>query len=176
MALIQKAQDEREEAPEQEAPDQPEEQAEQPPAKPEPKGAALPDKVTQVFQRLLLAAMKLIYADRNVTGQMVEMVKSAPDPVTGIVNATKAVVGQVAARAKGINPEVVQRIAGPVATLITELAVRAGVAQESPELVSDVLAALKGGGQPQQSEQEPSQAPAPQEQPQGGLVASAMGA
>lgn len=133
------------------------------------KGVQLPPKVKEVFQRLLMAAMKYIYSE-NVTPGIVQAVQSAQDPVQGIVQATKAVVGQVASKAKGINPDVVQRIAVPVAALITELVVKAGV-QDDGSLLQRVTAALKGGGAPQE-QQAPEQAP---QEPQG-LVAAEMGA
>lgn len=143
-------------------------QAKQPQQKP---GGPDP-KTKEVFQRLLLAAMKYIYSEA-VTPNLMQMVQSAKTPFEGVANATKAVVSQIAGKAKGLPPEVANRVAPMIAMLIAEIAVKAGLMQDSPESKQQILAALQGGGQPAPQEQAQ-----PQEQPQQpqGLVAAEMGA
>ena len=97
---------------------------------------------------------------------ILDSVKGAGDPAQGIAKAAQAIVAQIASQAKGLPQGVVERIALPVAALVAELVVKAGIAEESPELMKGVMAALQGG-QPAQPQGQP---PASQ-----GLVANAMG-
>lgn len=129
----------------------------------------------EVFRRLLLAAMKLIYSNPKATQQFVFMVKTGQ--AQGIVQATKIVVGQITKSAQGLDPSILQKLMVPVATLIAELAVKAGVIKDDKAIMAQVTQLLQKA--PQGQPPQPQAAPAPQAQPaqpQGGLINQAMGA
>lgn len=120
-------------------------------------GVQLPPNVKAVFQRLLMAAQRLIYTDSKTAQGLVEMVRGAQDPAQGVAQATGAVVNQVASQAKGIPPEVVQRIAMPVAYLIAELAVTADVVEDTPEFQKAIMSAILGSRGAPAGEQPPAE-------------------
>lgn len=128
-----------------------------------PPRGALPPEVREVMVKVILAAMKIIYSE---TKGLLDVIARAPDPQQGIAMASKIVLDKIEQSAKGVPPEVIQRIKpgmiqkiGPiVGSLLAELAVESGIMEKG---------AL---GQ----EQAPQQEPAEEVEPQQGIVAGEM--
>lgn len=121
-------------------------------------GVQLPPNVKGIFQRLLVAAQRLIYSDSKTAQGLVQMVAKAKDPAQGIAQAVGAIVSRIAEQVKGVPPEVVHRISVPVAYMIAELALQAGVIEDTPEFQKAMVSAVIGqGGEPAQDTQEGAQ-------------------
>lgn len=125
---------------------------------------AIPPEVREVVQRIILAAMKVIYSEPK---GLLDVIAKAPDQKQGIALASKIVFDKVEQSAKGVPPEtlraikpgVIQKLGPIVGALLAELAVNAGVI--------DKAALGESGAAP--DEDAGSEAPAPK-----GLVADEM--
>lgn len=138
-------------------------------AQPQPKSAQ-GGKQGEVMQRLMLAAMKLVYSDKAATQELVQMVAQAQSPQEGLAHAAMLILQQMREKVQGLNPNAVFAIAPAVIGMLAELAQAAKVAEATPETLNAALEALQaqmGGGQQAPQEQ-------PQEQPAQGIVAGAM--
>ena len=143
-------------------------------------GKQMPPEAKAAAQKLMAAAMRIVYR-KEVSKTLLDMIRKAPKPEAGIVQAVFAVLKQIKDAAKGVPPQVIDSMARPVAMMIIEMAAKAGLVEESPELLQAVLAlfgramqaAQQGGAK---TGQPPAQAPAqpiPGAQP-GGLLAGQM--
>jgi hypothetical protein len=137
------------------------------PGKPAPGGKQMSDRAINVYQRLVAAAMKAIYGDQNGFNAIVNMLKQAQDPVSGIVQATMSVLDALHEKIKGIPPELAYKIAPEVALQIGAIAVKAGVAPDSmQQLAGPVLQALKAEIDKRgDASSQPTQAPGQQQPP-----------
>lgn len=134
--------------------------------KPQAKGALSP-QVREVVAKLMLAAAKIVYSEAK---GLLQMIAQAPDPMQGIAMASKVVFDKIAQdAAKSVPPETIQRLypklvpkLGPiVSAMLVELAVEAGVVDES---------AL----QPKQVESQPEEPAAPARPEPKGIVDEEM--
>jgi hypothetical protein len=124
-----------------------------------PQAAGLSPQLTEVFRRLILAAMKVLYASPEATQSVLAIVKQAGDPVQGIAHATDMIVKRIQSQAKGLPPGVIQRVALPVASLIAEIAIASGLVKDDPSLMPKVAQVLSGvQGAPAQQQPAPAAA------------------
>lgn len=151
----------------------------------QPQGQAKPQNPQRAAQqRIIAAGMKILYAKRETTMQIVEMVKNAPDPANGIAQAAMLIVQQLGQMAKGIDPRLAISVAPVLAVLIAELATKAGVIPDEGAIVGQAIELIKRQVMaPQQGRQgapalaqpqQPPQEQQPAAQPQQGVVAGAM--
>lgn len=122
----------------------------------------------QALERVEVAATKIIH-DAKVSQQLVQMMKAAGDPVTGIAQATLLIMRQLIEKSKNTIPQEVLVPAGfKVVEQLAELGAAAKLFQNSPDLVkqaqrkaiqmflksvdpkllADVRAKMEGGAQP----------------------------
>lgn len=134
----------------------------------QPAGGQPDPKAMQIYQRLSLAAMKIIYDPKTSQG-LVQTMKTAGDPAAAVAHAASLVLGQLAQQAKGIPPAMVNIAAPVVVAMLFELAHAAGLFKATPELVKSAVELIKQSGQQQAAA--PAQ-PAPQ-QP-AGIIGNAM--
>lgn len=164
-----------------EQPEQPEQPAEeqapmqQPGARPQ-----VNPRMVEMHQRIVGAAMKILYSSGPVVKQVLQMVASAEDPAEGVAAGALVVVEQVKNQAKGLpNPNFAYTAVMPVAMMVIELAQEAKIIKPDPKLPEQVLNAvlrMRGGQQ-----QPPPQGDEPEEQPEaeapragGGIVSEEM--
>lgn len=168
-----------------------EEQAE-PPAhdaaegEPAAKPAANP-KSQEAAQKLIAAAGRIVY-QKKVTAMILKTIEKAPRPEAGIAQAVLMVMKQVKDMAKGVPPQVIDKMAKPITMMVMELAVNSGLIEDKPEIVKMVvgliqqaIAKVKAGPQkgtqgPNMGPQIPNQGMPPQGMPPQGLIQQQMGA
>lgn len=130
----------------------------------------LSPQLSDMLRRLIAAAMKMLYANPQTTQGIIKMVSASPDPVSGVVQATQMIVGEMATKAKGVPPQIMARVRAPVAVLILELCVTAKVVKDDPKMIGAVLAKLNSAA----AQPAAPAAPAPQQPPRPGIVANAQ--
>lgn len=128
MALI-PGQDGQQPPEEQPQPGQPQGQPQAQPADP---------KVVVAFQRIVLAAGKMVY-DKTVSRDLVQMIGQAEDPTQGVAKAVMTVLDQLHAQVKGINPNFVYSAASVVVGFVLELAEAAKLVQFDKALPGQVM-------------------------------------
>ena len=120
-------------------------------------GAEPSDKEMELYRRIMLAAMKIIYTNPK---PFLDMIAQAGDPAKGIIAATSIILGKIRDSVKGLPPQVIEQMApkvvqrlGPmIGKLLLELANVAGIikggapAQAKPGLI----ASAQGAPAPQQ--------------------------
>lgn len=151
--------------------------AAQPAAAPAPhaKRSAPDPRVLEAFHKVLAAAGKVIY-QKEISAQLLRMIKSGEDPVAGAAQAVLTVLDQIKLQMKGVQPEFVYTVVPIVASLLLEMADAAKLVKLDQALVGKVVQAvvaqLKGGAQrgaPPAPAQAPAQ-PQPQPQPPGAMA------
>ena len=139
-----------------------------PEAMPQGEQGAPKDKATETYRRLVLAAMKVIYA-KEVTDNLVEMMRAgAENPAEGVAQAASAVLSQLVERVKGLDPKAVYAVTPPVVIFLMELAGAAKLFKETPEIMQQAIQMVGAQVGGQQQEQ------APAEQPQAGIIDQQM--
>lgn len=150
----------------------------------QPKGGQPGVKEAEVYQRLVVAAMKLIY-EKETTKNLVEMMRGEEDPVQALASAAMAVIGRLQEGAKGIPPNFVFSTTATIVTFLAEIGGAAKLFKPSAGMVKQATQAVEkqaqeglaqDGGAPQGSQaQQPPQVPAAAPQgPPAGIVAGAM--
>lgn len=135
------------------------------------KKANVPQKVADVFRRLLAASMKLMYATPEATKGIVKVVRGAQNPVDGILVATGMVLKQLRQHAKNVPTPIMERLALPVASLVAEIAIAAGAIQDDKKLMQQLAAGIQKAKAAPTRQQHPVQQ---RRSPPPGLVANAM--
>ena len=79
-----------------------------------------------IYQRLALAAMKIIY-DPKVSQQLVQTMKTAGDPAAAVSHVATVVISQLRQQSKGIPPETANAIAPMVVAMLFEVGHAAGL-------------------------------------------------
>lgn len=95
----------------------------------------------QAFQRLVLAAMKIVY-DKTVAPRLIQMVQGAETPVGGLVQATMIVIEQLGQKIQGRPQQSAYVVTPIVLSMVYELCMQAGVLEKNPELAKQALLAL----------------------------------
>lgn len=141
-----------------------------------PAGAApnIDPRMLETYQRLDLAAMKIIY-NPEVARSLVEMMK-AGEPAESVAGAAMHVLDRIRQQAKGIDPRMVDAVAPAVVARVCELGAAAGLFKPDQALIAAVAEIVKGsagGAQPPADGEPPAQ-----ERPDegGGLIKQEMGA
>lgn len=130
----------------------------------------IPPQLYDMLSRLIAAAMKMIYENPQTMHGIIKMVSASPDPVSGIVQATEMIVGELAPKAQGVPPQILARVRAPVAVLLLELCVAAKVVKYDQKIIGALLAKLNGAG----AQPAVAGAAAPQQPPPAGIVANAQ--
>ena len=113
------------------------------------------DKDAQTFQRLGIAAMKVVY-DPAVSKGLVQMMQGQ-EPPQAIAMAASTVLEKLKEQVKGIAPNAVYAVAPSVVMFVTELGGAAGLFKPSAGLVKQATEALQAQ---MQEAPKPEQAPA----------------
>lgn len=121
--------------------EKPQEQQEQQAPGGQPKGPQADPKVVNAFQRVVAAAGKVIY-ERQMTGQLLNVIRSAGNPVEGVVGATMMVLDGLTGKVKGIHPNFVYVTANVVALMLLELAEAAKLVKFDKAIIDQVTQGL----------------------------------
>lgn len=121
------------------------------------------DKDAAIYQRLGIAAMKIVY-DPEVSKGLVRMMQGQ-EPPQAIAMAAHTVLGKLKEKVNGIPPNSVYAVAPAVVMFVTELGGAAGLFKPSVDLVKQATQVLQG-----QLQQEPEQ-PVAQSAPRGLIAA-----
>mgnify|MGYP001580829873 FL=1 len=96
--------------------------------KPGGKTGQMPPEAKAAAQKLMAAAMRIVYR-KEVSQTLLDMIRKAPKPEAGIVQAVFAVLKQIKDAAKGVPLQVIDSMARPVAMMIIEMAAKAGLVE-----------------------------------------------
>lgn len=133
-----------------------------------PQDQQAPSKDVEAYQRLGIAAMKIIY-DANVSKGLIQMMQGQ-EPAQGVAMAASTVIEKLKEQVQGINPGFVYSVAPAVITFLCELGGAAGLFKPDSQLVQQATEVLQGQlksqatpqpGQPQQAAAQPQQPAAP---------------
>lgn len=156
-------------------------QAQQPDAAGNPAGAP-PSKAADAYRRIVTGAMQAVYGKGSSDG-LLNMIRSAEDPVIGVAQATVTVLNGLKQQIKGINPNFVYTAASAVAGMLFELGDAAGLFKFDPKMMQAAMRVMpqalqqvgESGDGPTSAQPAQASPAAPQGAPQG-LISSAMGA
>lgn len=133
----------------------------------QPQGQADP-KMMEAYQRLCLAAMKIIY-DPKVAQGLVQTMKTAGDPAAGVAHVATVILGHLRQQAQGIPPAMVNAVAPAVVAMLFDLGHAAKLFQVDQGMIQKAVELVK------QTMQQGQPAPqAAQQAPQQGIIANAM--
>lgn len=107
----------------------------------QPKQAAQPQRraISPESQRIVIAAKKIM-AQPQIAQQIVQMMKSSPDPATGIAQATIFLMKQLYEKSKGTMPtKAIVPAAQEILVDIMRLGQSAGLFKITPELVKQAV-------------------------------------
>lgn len=137
----------------------------------------------EALQRLVVAAMKLIYQNPETAQKIAQALGAEQDKAAAIANITMPIVEQLRASMAGMNPDIAYAVAPMVAVMVAEIGVKSGAVPDDPKVLAGALGMLKRqiagkAGAPQQAQAgaapqaaaQPGAAPA-----DGGIVSQAMG-
>ena len=130
-----------------------------------------------MYQKMVMAARKIIFDPKASKGLVEIMQKLASDPAAGVAQATMTVLGGMKEKMKGGKPNMVNAVAPVVVAELFALGSAAGIFKATPQLVQQAVALVKQelAKKPAQPAQQPPAEPAAQPAPKG-LIGNAMGA
>lgn len=139
------------------------------PADTKPAAREVDPKVADAYQRMVLAAMKVVY-EPTIAPKLIEMMRGGEQPAAGLARAAGLVAGQLQEKAKNAPQGVIQTVIPVIVAFLMELADAAGLFKMDQKLMQQAIAlAMRQGG---------GAAPAPQQQAPAasgpGLVDQAM--
>ena len=105
-------------------------------------GRGMTPEAKAAAQKLIAVAMRIVYK-KEVSKVLLDTIRKAPKPEVGIAQAVLIVLKQIKDSAKGVPEKVIDSMARPVTMMILEMAAKAGLIEEGPELAQKVTALIQ---------------------------------